>query len=114
MRAAHEDGQPVIRGLFHDFPADPRCWDVADQYLFGPDVLVAPVLEPGTTNREVYLPDGASWTDLASGRVHQGGRTVVVEAPLTVVPVFTRVGHCAELADLRGADVIRTSSPSGG
>ena len=110
MRAAHEDGQPVIRGLFHDFPADPRCWDVADQYLFGPDVLVAPVLEPGATSREVYLPDGASWTYIASGQVHQGGRTVVVDAPLTVVPVFTRVGHCAELAELRGADLIGPSS----
>jgi alpha-D-xyloside xylohydrolase len=103
-----------MRGLFHDFPADPRCWDVADQYLFGSDILVAPVLEPGARSREVYLPGGASWTDLGSGDVHEGGQTVVVDAPLAVVPVFTRVGHCAELADLRGAAVVGAPSPAGG
>ncbi len=53
MAAAHEDGQPVMRGLFHDFPDDPVCWDVADQFMFGPDLLVAPVLAPGRD-----LPEG--------------------------------------------------------
>ncbi|WP_083259543.1 glycoside hydrolase family 31 protein [Cellulosimicrobium cellulans] len=92
MRAAHTDGQPVMRGLFHDFPGDPRAWDVDDEFLLGPDVLVAPVLEAGAREREVYLPAGARWTDAATGEVHDGGRTVRADAPLDVVPVFLRDG----------------------
>jgi alpha-D-xyloside xylohydrolase len=102
MRAAHEDGQPVMRGLFHDFAHDGRCWDVADQYLYGPDLLVAPVIEPGVTSREVYLPAGSRWIDAASGGLHDGGQEITVAAPLSVVPLFARVAHCDELADVLG------------
>lgn len=97
MRAAHEDGQPVMRGLFHDFPDDAVSWTVDDQFLLGPDVLVAPVLEAGARERDVHLPAGARWTDAASGVVHEGGRTVRVAAPLDVVPVFLRDGALADL-----------------
>ena len=90
MTAAHTDGQPVMRGLFHDFPSDEQAWDVADQFLFGPSLLVAPVLEAGVRRREVYLPAGASWTALASGEVFDGGRWVQTDAPLGVIPVFAR------------------------
>src|SRR5690606_15500050 len=92
MRAAHLDGQPAMRGLFHEFPDDAAAWDVDDQFLLGPDVLVAPVLEAGAREREVYLPAGASWTDAATGEVHDGGATVRAQAPLDVVPVFLRDG----------------------
>ena len=90
MRAAHTDGQPVMRGLFHDFPGDDRCWTVDDQFLLGPDVLVAPVLHAGARERDVYLPAGARWTDAATGAVHDGGAVVRVPAPIDVVPVFLR------------------------
>ena len=79
-----------MRGLFHDFPSDEQAWDVADQFLFGPSLLVAPVLEAGVRRREVYLPAGASWTALASGEVFDGGRWVQTDAPLGVIPVFAR------------------------
>ena len=92
MRAAHDDGQPAMRGLFHEFPDDLHAWEVDDQFLLGPDLLVAPVLEPGAREREVYLPAGSRWTDAASGTVHDGGASVVVPAPLDVVPVFLRDG----------------------
>lgn len=97
MRSAHEDGQPVMRGLFHDFPGDPKAWDVADQFMHGPDVLVAPVTEPGATARPVYLPAGARWTDLHTGVVHAGGQWIDAEAPRHLVPVFTRDGALPEL-----------------
>ena len=90
MTAAHVDGQPVMRGVFHDFPADEQAWDVADQFLFGPSLLVAPVLEAGARRRDVYLPAGAKWTALASGEVFDGGRWVQADAPLGVIPVFAR------------------------
>jgi alpha-D-xyloside xylohydrolase len=101
MAAAHEDGQPVMRGLFHEFPDDPTCWDVADEYLFGPDLLVAPVVEPGARSRRVYLPAGATWTEMASGTRHEGGRWVDVDAPLDVIPVLLRDGSHAELVGWR-------------
>nr|WP_241744160.1 TIM-barrel domain-containing protein [Cellulosimicrobium arenosum] len=97
MRAAHTDGQPVMRGLFHDFPGDALAWDVADQFLLGADVLVAPVVEAGARERDVYLPAGARWTDAATGQVHDGGRTVRAHAPLDVVPVFLRDGALPHL-----------------
>ncbi|WP_232527931.1 glycoside hydrolase family 31 protein [Microbacterium suaedae] len=92
MRAAHEDGQPVMRGLFHEFPADPRAWEVDDQFLLGADVLVAPVVVAGARERDVHLPAGARWTNAATGERHDGGRTIRVAAPLDVIPVFLRDG----------------------
>lgn len=97
MQQAHTDGQPVLRGLFHEFPDDARCWSVDDQYLYGPELLVAPVLVPGATTRDVYLPAGSSWTDLHTGTVHEGGHTVTLDAPLDVVPVLARDGALPEL-----------------
>ena len=97
MVHAHTDGQPVMRGLFHEFPDDPVGWQVADEYLYGPSLLVAPVMEAGATSRRVYLPAGATWTCVSSGEVHDGGRWVDVEAPLAVIPVFTRDGALPEL-----------------
>lgn len=97
MRSAHTDGQPVMRGLFHEFPDDADSWDVDDQFLLGPDALVAPVLTAGARERDVWLPAGARWTDMASGVVHDGGQRVRVDAPLDVVPVFLRDGALAHL-----------------
>jgi alpha-D-xyloside xylohydrolase len=98
MQDAHENGQPVLRGLFHEFPEDERCWDVKDQYLFGPDLLVAPVMTAGARSRRVVLPAGVEWSDLWSGAVYRGGGEIEVDAPLDRIPVFLRAGADAELA----------------
>jgi alpha-D-xyloside xylohydrolase len=104
MRDAHEDGQPVLRGLFHEFPDDVRCWSVKDQYLFGPDLLVAPVMSAGARSRHVVLPAGAQWTDLWTGDVVAGGGEVEVDAPLDRIPVFVRDGAVPDVvAALREA-----------
>ena len=105
MAAAHESGQPVMRGMFHEFPQDPACWDLRDQYMFGPDLLVAPVLEPHAVRRSVHLPAGATWTELATGAVLDGGQVVEVDAPLDVIPVFARDGSHPELVRGLGAAV---------
>lgn len=96
MVEAHEQGQPVMRGLFHEFPHDPRAWEVDDEYLFGPDLLVAPVMELGARSRTVYLPAGSTWVDLRDGRRYEAG-TVTVDAPLESIPVFARDGVLEEL-----------------
>lgn len=92
MRAASETGAPVMRPLFFDFPEDKKCWETEDVYMFGPDVLVAPVMELGARERTLYLPKGAEWKDAVSGKLYEGGRTVTVDAPLSVIPVFVRDG----------------------
>lgn len=89
MRAAHEKGTPVMRPLFYDFPSDQAAWEVNDQYMFGPDVLVAPVMTAGTYERTVYLPQGSQWTNLWSGETLEGGQTITVQAPIEQIPVFT-------------------------
>lgn len=92
MRQAHEYGAPIIRPLFYDFAADKNAWQVEDAYLFGPDVLVAPVLEAGQTARDVYLPAGADWVNAVSGAAYSGGQTIRMDAPLDTIPVLIRKG----------------------
>jgi len=82
-----------MRGMFFEFPEDERAWTTPGQYLFGPDILVAPVTEPGATRWEVYLPAGAEWTEARTGNTHRGGQTVAVDAPLASIPVFHRGGR---------------------
>ncbi|WP_084127513.1 TIM-barrel domain-containing protein [Demequina sp. NBRC 110054] len=100
MRHAHEHGQPVLRAMFHDFPGDEQCWDLADQFMMGDELLVAPVTEPGARSRAVYLPEGARWRGLHDGAVHEGGAWVEAAAPLEVIPVFARESGSGLLADL--------------
>lgn len=90
MKDASECGAPVMRPLFYDFKDDKKAWEVEDAYMFGPDLLVAPVMEKGVTERSVYLPVGAKWTDANTGKEYAGGQTVTVPAPIDIIPVFTR------------------------
>jgi len=92
MQAAHEQGDPPMRPLFYDFPGDPAAWSIEDEFMFGPDALVAPVLHAGARSRAVYLPAGATWTDAWSGQVHAGGATLIADAPLERIPLFLRNG----------------------
>ena len=92
MKAAHDKGTPVIRPLFYDFPEDKKAWETEDQYMFGPDCLVAPVLYEGRRERELYLPKGPAWTCAWTGEMFEGGRLIKVPAPLERIPVFSRDG----------------------
>ena len=85
------DGVPTMRPLWYEFPADAACYDVDDQFLLGPDILVAPVTQQGATSRSVVFPAGATWASVwnASDAV-VGGVTVVVPAPLEVIPAYWR------------------------
>ncbi len=83
-------GLPLLRPLLLEFPADPAAWNIEDQFMFGPQVLVAPVTELGARQRRVYLPAGATWTHVDTGARHSGGRWITVPAPLARIPLFTR------------------------
>jgi alpha-D-xyloside xylohydrolase len=102
MREAHETGLPVLRPLFLGFPADSACWEIGDQYLFGPDILVAPVTELGARERRVYLPAGTQWVDAWTGDRLGGGQWVDAAAPLERMPVYVRDGEFASSFGLMG------------
>ena len=90
MREASENGSPVMRAMFYEFPDDPMCWEADEQYMFGSRYLVAPVLYAGVTERDVYLPAG-KWKNIATGEELAGGQKVTVAAPLEVIPVFEKL-----------------------
>jgi alpha-D-xyloside xylohydrolase len=91
-QAAHEHGAPVIRPLYYDFPKDPEADNLADQFMLGPDLLVAPVTEQGAVSREVYLPSGGIWVEAWYGQEFQGGQHLKADAPLERIPVYWRKG----------------------
>lgn len=92
MEQAHTDGAPLMRPLFFDFPQDHIAWDCEDEYMFGSGLLVAPVMQQGALAREVYLPEGAVWRNVWTGETLPGGKHLVVDAPLDIIPLFCREG----------------------
>ncbi len=92
MEEAHRRGTPVMRTLFYMYPEDLDCWEIEDEYFYGPDVLVAPILCEGQSSRMVYLPKGAEWIEYATGKEYEGGQKVNADAPLDVIPLFIRKG----------------------
>ena len=95
--AANQTGAPFLRGLFLDFPDDPKVADIGDEYMFGPALLVAPVTEQGATTRDVYLPAGADWYNFWTNERVAGGQRVSVAAPIDVIPLFVRAGSILPL-----------------
>ncbi len=83
-------GVPIMRALVLGYQDDARAREIKDEYLFGPDLLVAPVLDQNTS-RPVYLPAG-DWLNLFTGEPATGPATLVVKAPLDTIPVFARKG----------------------
>ncbi|WP_024285983.1 TIM-barrel domain-containing protein [Cellulomonas sp. KRMCY2] len=88
---ASESGAPVQRPLVFDHQYDALVRDIDDQYLFGPDLLVAPVLAPGVTSRQVYLPAG-TWFDWHTGERHRGKQYVRATTPMDRIPIYARGG----------------------
>ncbi|MEW6045767.1 MAG: TIM-barrel domain-containing protein [Bacillota bacterium] len=87
---ASTEGLPMMRPMFFDFPEDPECWKIDDQYMFGDAVMVCPVLQPGVEQREVYFPEG-TWVDLFAGEIVQGPSRRPWPAPVGSIPAFVRV-----------------------
>ncbi|HEX9710288.1 MAG TPA: TIM-barrel domain-containing protein, partial [Candidatus Thermoplasmatota archaeon] len=98
-RVTHEH-DTMMRALVMDFPADRKARDVNDQYLFGPAILVSPVMHQGARARSVYLPAGR-WYDFWSGEALEGGRTVDVDAPFERLPLHLCAGSIVPLGPPR-------------
>ncbi len=89
--AYHHD-YTLLRGLVMDFAADKKTWNIGDQFMFGPSLLVAPVYTYKARTRTVYLPAGQGWYDLYSGKFYEGGQTITSEAAYERTPVFVKAG----------------------
>jgi alpha-glucosidase len=82
-----KDFEPIWRPVFYDFPDDPASYEERDDFMLGPSLLVAPVVEPGVDERLIRLPAGAAWIDPWNGARREGGASVTLPAPLGR-PVF--------------------------
>ena len=89
-RKAHDIGLPITRGLFMEYPNDAEAAKIDNQFMFGEELLVAPVLKKGERVKRVYFPDG-EWIDFNDKKTeYLGGQTVVYKAPLNTIPIFVR------------------------
>lgn len=82
----------IMRGLAMDFATDTAVLNIADQYMFGPALLVNPVCEYGKTTRRLYLPQCAGWYDLYSGKWYAGGQQLTAAAPYERMPLYVKAG----------------------
>jgi len=97
-RQCSEDGHPMLRPLFFNYPCDPTCWMVEDEYLFGNDLLVAPLFEE-TDQRRLYLPPGA-WIDYQSGACYEGAAWHEIKAGAIPTIILVRDGAVLPHASL--------------
>lgn len=89
-RKAHDTGLPITRGLFMEYPNDTEAAKIDNQFIFGEELLVAPVLKKGERVKRVYLPDG-EWIDFNDKKTeYLGGQTVAYKAPLNTIPIFVK------------------------
>lgn len=116
FKEAARHGTPVMRPLFYDFFDDPRSQAVDDQQMFGPDYLVAPVLQKGATSRDVYLPPlpvGMVWRNVFTGvetNTSAGGKRISEATPLDIFPLYKR--HLKSQANqVGGADLFQLRLP---
>ncbi len=91
MDIASKTGTPVMRPLFYDYPEDKKCFDIGDEYLFGDDIIFAPIVERGCVSRTVYLPEG-EWIFTRDKSEYAGGRSYEVNANLDEYIAFVRKG----------------------
>jgi Alpha-glucosidases, family 31 of glycosyl hydrolases len=87
----------IQRPLIMDFRADPETWNIGDEFLFGPSILVSPVLKEHATERSVYFPAGGTWYDFWTGEKVSGGKSLNVSAPIERIPLDVRVGSIIPL-----------------
>jgi alpha-D-xyloside xylohydrolase len=94
---ACKTGIGPMRPMFIDFPKDETCWDIEDQFMFGPDILVSPIITADARSRGVYLPAGILWKDAWTDQEYIGGITIDADAPIERIPIFVRADASLEL-----------------
>ena len=90
-RCSSKTGEPIMRPMFFDFPDDDICYSLKDQYMFGRDILFAPILVQNSTERQVYLPEG-EWIRTTDGQLYSGDRWLTCHAEIDEFIAFVRNG----------------------
>ena len=100
VRECATTGMPIMRALWLHYPYDPAAVVCEDQYLWGKNILVAPVVEKGATTRQIYLPHGA-WYDFWTGARIEGGRVITRDVDLETMPLYVRAGSILPLGPVK-------------
>jgi alpha-glucosidase/alpha-D-xyloside xylohydrolase len=100
VRETHETGMPVMRALWLHYPSDPEAVARGDEYLWGRDMLVAPVVEKGAASRTLYLPQG-TWYDFWTGSAVVGGSEITRPVDLETVPLYVRAGAIVPMGPVK-------------
>ncbi|QNI33540.1 glycoside hydrolase family 31 protein [Alloacidobacterium dinghuense] len=106
----HRTGMPLMRALWLHYPHDQKARTIEDTYLFGDALLVAPVLEPGTRERRIYLPQGA-WWDFWTGERVEGGTVVTRNVDLETMPVYAKAGAIVPTGPLKQFALAPSTEP---
>lgn len=88
----YKNGSLLMRPLAYDFPNDPADAKIIDQFMYGPSLMICPVVKPKMETRPVYLPKGADWYDFWTGKKVSGGQTIQANSPLDQEPIYVRAG----------------------
>jgi alpha-glucosidase (family GH31 glycosyl hydrolase) len=105
-----ETGLPIIRAMWLHYPKDATAVARGDQYLYGRDILVAPVVEKGATSRSVYLPLG-TWFDFWTRTKHEGGREIARDVDLATIPLYVRAGALLPMDPVRQYTAEKVDGP---
>lgn len=111
MKKCEDTGIPVMKPLMLNYEDDKETYEINDQFLFGDNILVSPVLEQGKDKKMVYLPKGDKWIDFWSNKEYDGGQYIVKDAPIDVCPIFVKASSVIpsyEVQNYVGEKVIDT------
>jgi alpha-glucosidase/alpha-D-xyloside xylohydrolase len=110
VRECTREGLPIMRSLWLHYPDDPIAVARGDQYLWGRDILVAPVVEKGATQRKLYLPRGG-WYDFWTNERHEGGREITRGVDLGTLPLYVRAGAIVPMGPVRQYTAEKVDGP---
>jgi alpha-glucosidase/alpha-D-xyloside xylohydrolase len=110
VRETTQTGLPVMRSLWLHYPDDPAAVARGDQYLWGRDILVAPVVEKGATSRALYLPRGA-WYDFWTNQRQEGGREITRPVDLATIPLYVRAGAIIPMGPVKQYTAEKVEAP---
>jgi alpha-glucosidase/alpha-D-xyloside xylohydrolase len=110
VREAHDTGLPVMRALWLHYPHDPNTIARGDEYLWGRDIVVAPVTEKGATARKLYLPAGF-WYDFWTGEQIAGGREIDRAVDLATIPLYVRAGAIIPMGPVKQFALQQSDAP---
>ena len=89
---ANLHGYPIIRPLFYEFPLDTTCYNIEHEYLFGDEILVAPVIKSQQKTKNIYLPSGVNWYNFWTNETYKGGKWINIDINLETIPIFIKAG----------------------